>query len=100
MSLRILGLGIDTGTPAGRLVYQIISAVAEMERALLIERTTSGLAAARARGRVGGRRPSLTAKQVQRVRNLYEAQQLTVAEIAASVGVSRQTIYRYLAAPN
>jgi len=96
VSLRILNLGVDTSTPAGRLVYSIISAVAEMERALLVERTTSGLAAARARGRVGGRRPSLTPKQVQRVRSLYEAQELTVAEIAASVGVSRQTIYRYL----
>ena len=53
VSLRILNLGIDTGKPAGKLVYSIISAVAEMERELLIERTNSGLAAARARGRKG-----------------------------------------------
>ncbi len=54
VALRILNLGIDTGTPAGKLVYSIIAAVAEMERDLLIERTNSGLAASRARGRKGG----------------------------------------------
>lgn len=58
VSLKILNLGIDTGTPAGKLVYSIIAAVAEMERDLLIERTNSGLAASRARGRRGGRSAS------------------------------------------
>lgn len=56
IALRILNLGLDTSTPAGRLVYSIIAAVAQMERELLVERTVSGLKAARARGRVGGRR--------------------------------------------
>ena len=56
VALRILNLGVDTGTPAGKLVYAIIAAVAEMERALLVERTMSVLAAARARGRNGGRK--------------------------------------------
>jgi DNA invertase Pin-like site-specific DNA recombinase len=96
IALSILNLGIDTGTPGGRLVYSIIAAVAEMERALLIERTMSGLAASRARGRVGGRKPSLTPAQVRRVRQLYDAKDMTVQEIANSVGVSRQTVYRYL----
>jgi DNA invertase Pin-like site-specific DNA recombinase len=57
IALRILNLGIDTRTPAGRLIFTLIGAVAAMERDLLIERTQSGLAAARARGRVGGRAP-------------------------------------------
>jgi DNA invertase Pin-like site-specific DNA recombinase len=92
----MLNLGIDTGTPAGKLVYNIIAAVAEMERDLLIERTISGLAASRLRGRVGGRKPALTTARVRRVRQLYDAEDLTVAEIASSMGVSRQTIYRYL----
>jgi len=96
IALSILNLGIDTGTPGGRLVYSIFAAVAEMERALLIERTMSGLAASRARGRVGGRKPSLTPTQVRRVQQLYDARNLTVQEIANSVGVSRQTVYRYL----
>jgi DNA invertase Pin-like site-specific DNA recombinase len=96
IALRILSFGIDTRTVGGKLVYDILAAVAESERAQLIERTMSGLAASRARGRVGGRKPSLTPSQVRRVRQLYDAEDLTVAEIASSVGVSRQTVYRYL----
>ena len=96
IALRILNLGIDTSTPGGRLVYSIIAAVAEMERALLIERTMSGLAASRARGRVGGRKPSLSPAQARRVKQLFAAQELTVQEIADLFGVSRQTVYRYV----
>ena len=96
VALRILNLGIDTGTPSGRLVYSIISAVAQMERELLIERTMSGLAAARARGRKGGRKPSITETQIRRAQKLYDARDLTVAEIAKTIGCSRQTLYRYL----
>lgn len=96
VALRINNLGIDTGKPAGKLVYSIIAAVAEMERELLIERTNSGLAAARARGRKGGRKPSITAAQIRRAQKLYDAQELTVAEIAATIGCSRQTVYRYI----
>jgi len=96
VSLKILNLGIDTGTPAGKLVYSIISAVAEMERELLIERTMSGLTAARARGRKGGRKQSITPAQIRRAQKLYDARELTVSEIAATIGCSRQTLYRYL----
>ena len=96
VALRILNLGIDTGTPAGKLVYSIISAVAEMERELLIERTMSGLTAARARGRKGGRKQSITPAQIRRAQKLYDARDLTVSEIAKTVGCSRQTLYRYI----
>jgi DNA invertase Pin-like site-specific DNA recombinase len=99
IALRILNLGIDTGTPGGKLVYSVIAAVAEMERSLLIERTSSGLAAARARGRVGGRRRSVTDSQAKRAQKLYDEGHLTVSEIAKAVGVSRATVYRYLEAP-
>jgi DNA invertase Pin-like site-specific DNA recombinase len=61
IGLSIINLGIDTRTPAGRLIFTITGAVAAMERELLIERTQSGLAAARARGRVGGRRRAVHA---------------------------------------
>jgi len=96
IALRILNLGIDTGTPSGRLVYQIIAAVAEMERELLIERTNSGLAASRARGRKGGRKREFSPAAVRRAQDRYDQGELSVAEIARLAGVSRQTLYRYL----
>ena len=96
IALRILNLGIDTGTPSGRLVYSIIAAVAEMERELLIERTNSGLAASRARGRKGGRKREFSPKAVRKAQEQYDKGDLTVTEIARIAGVSRQTLYRYL----
>ncbi len=95
ISLRILNLGIDTATPSGKLVYSIIAAVAEMERDLLIERTNSGLAAARARGRNGGRKREFSPADARKARALYGKGELSVAEIARLSGVSRQTLYRY-----
>jgi DNA invertase Pin-like site-specific DNA recombinase len=97
IALRILNLGIDTGTPSGRLVYQIIAAVAEMERELLIERTNSGLAASRARGRKGGRKREFSPAAARKAQERYDRGDLSVAEIARLAGVSRQTLYRYLA---
>lgn len=96
IALKILNLGVDTGTPSGRLVYQIIAAVAEMERELLIERTNSGLAASRARGRKGGRKREFSPKAVRKAQEQYDRGELSVAEIARLAGVSRQTLYRYL----
>ena len=96
VALRILNLGIDTGTPSGRLIYQIIAAVAEMERELLIERTNSGLAASRARGRKGGRKREFSPKAVRKAQEQYDKGDLSVTEIARLAGVSRQTLYRYL----
>ncbi|WP_375504448.1 recombinase family protein [uncultured Jatrophihabitans sp.] len=96
VGLRILNLGVDTATPAGRLVFTIVGAVAAMERELLVERTQSGLAAARARGRVGGRRRSFTSAQEREAQRLYDLRQLTVDQIASAVGTSTTTLYRYL----
>ena len=97
VALRILGLGIDTGTPAGKLIYQIISAVAEMERALLVERTKSGLEAARKKHkRLGGRKPKLTAAKLKAARAMRDSGELTMGEIAEHYGVSRNTLYRNL----
>jgi DNA invertase Pin-like site-specific DNA recombinase len=67
-----------------------------MERELLIERTQSGLAAARARGRVGGRRRAFTSAQEREAQRLYETRQMTVEQIARAVGSSPTTVYRYL----
>lgn len=96
VGLVVLKQGIDTTTPQGRLVFHILGALDEFQRELIVEGTREGLAAARARGRTGGRKPRLTAAQVQHARQLYADGGHTVAEIAALFGVSRQTIYRTL----
>jgi len=88
---------IDTTTPSGRLIFHVFAALAEFERDLIRERTMAGLAAARARGRMGGRKPSLTPRKVKVARQMYAEQDCTVAEIAKVLGVSRATIYRHLA---
>jgi len=99
----VLDQGIDTSTAVGRLFFQIISASAEFEHALISERTMDGLAAARARGRIGGQEPKLGPRQVKLARQMYEEtdpdgkRKHTVAQIAAEFGVSRPTIYRHLA---
>lgn len=84
----------DTRTAAGRLIYPLFASLTQFERELLRERTGYGLAAARARGRLGGRKPTLSAAQAKEIRSLWAANQLTKAEIAAMFGVSVSTIDR------
>jgi DNA invertase Pin-like site-specific DNA recombinase len=97
VGFRSIQEAIDTTTPGGRLVFHVFCALAEFERDLIRERTYAGLAAARARGRVGGRKPALTPEKAAAARRLYDEKQLTVAQIARIVGVSRATVYRRLA---
>src|SRR6266567_4579182 len=99
IGFRSLTEGIDTTTPAGRLVFHIFGALAEFERDLLRERTQAGLAAAAARGRRGGRPRSMTALKLRTARELRETSGLTLDEIAETVGVSRRTLSRYLGEP-
>ena len=87
---------IDTTTPGGRLVFHVFAALAEFERDLIRERTHAGLTSARARGRVGGRRPALSSAKAKAAQGLYDAGSTTVADIARVVGVSRATLYRHL----
>jgi DNA invertase Pin-like site-specific DNA recombinase len=96
VGFRSLHENIDTTTPTGRLTFHLFAALAEFERDLIRERTLAGLTAARARGRLGGRKPSLTPRKIQVARRMYEAGDSTVAEIAQVLGVSRATIYRHL----
>ena len=87
---------IDTSTPAGRLIFHTFAALAEFERELIRERTRAGLAAARARGRHGGRRTVMTPEKLRVARDMYASRQHTVTAIATTIGVSRATIYRAL----
>lgn len=98
VALRVLTLGLDTSTPAGRLVLTVIAALAEMEREVMLERTRDGIAAARARGRVGGRPPALSPEQVALARKLSVEGKTAVA-IGRLLGTSDRTVRRALAAP-
>ena len=89
------GASIDTSTANGRLVFGIFAALAEFERALIRERTRAGLEAARARGRAGGRKPKLDAKQIRHIKALLRDPKTCVAELARDYGVSRTTIYKH-----
>ncbi|WP_226367330.1 recombinase family protein [Pseudonocardia sp. ICBG162] len=97
VDLVVLDQGINTSTAVGRMFFQILGSIAEFEHALMSERTRDGLAAARARGRTGGQKPKLGPRQARLAREMYEAGDLTVAQIAAEFGVTRPTIYRHLA---
>jgi DNA invertase Pin-like site-specific DNA recombinase len=85
---------IDTTSAVGRLVFHVFAALAEFERNLGRERTLAGLAAARARGRKGGRKPSLSSKEQEQVRALMAARSIPVSEIAKRYKCSVATCYR------
>ena len=85
---------IETVSPAGRLVFHILAALAEFERNLIREWTMDGLNAARARGRTGGRPSKLSVKKIKTIRGLLKSADMPVAEIAARFGIARSTLYR------
>lgn len=87
---------IDTTTSSGKLIFQIFGALAEFERNLIRERTQAGLAAARARGRVGGRRHALTPKDAAMACALYAARTHSIQDICTRFGISRATLWRYM----
>lgn len=88
---------IDTSTPAGRMMMQIVGSFAEFERAMLRERTRCGLEAARKEGRVGGRRPKLTAQQQEAIVAMVASSQKTGADAARLFRVHPSTVARILA---
>ncbi len=94
VGFRSLTESIDTTTPGGRLLFHLLGSLAEFERDLIKERTAAGLAAARARGRKGGRPSVMTPDKMRIARELYDGRQHTVQQIAAAIGVSRATVYR------
>jgi DNA invertase Pin-like site-specific DNA recombinase len=89
---------VDTTTPGGKLVFHVFAALAEFERDLIREHTSAGLAAARARGRRGGRPSVMTPNKLEVAQELYAFGQYTVAAIAKTLEVSRASVYRHLRA--
>ena len=94
VGFRALQEQVDTTTAGGKLVFHVFGALAEFERELIQERTAAGLKAARARGRVGGRRKRMTPEQVRQASLLLASPNCDVAEICRTFGVHRATLYR------
>ena len=102
VGLVVLKQAIDTTTPTGRLVFHILAAIDEFQRELIVEGTREGLASARARGRVGGRKPKLSDEQAATLRTMHDARDgdgkhlFTIDDIAEALGIHRTTVYHYL----
>ncbi len=97
IGLHVIEQGIDTGTVEGRAMFGMLSVLAELQRELIVANTKDGLASARARGRMGGRRARLTPDQAALAQQLYDAREKTVQQIATLYSVPRSTVYGYLA---
>lgn len=93
INFRSLTDSIDTSTPMGRFFFHVMGALAEMERELIVERTRAGLAVARQQGRIGGRRPKLTAEQWAQAGRLLEAGE-SRQRVALIFDVGMSTLYR------
>ena len=86
---------MDTSTPQGKLMFTIFAGISQFERDLISQRTLEGLAAARARGRKGGR-PKKDEKAITLALKMYQEKTYSISEITKATGVSKTTIYRYI----
>ena len=96
VGFRSLTEGFDTTHNGGRLVFHVFAALAEFERGVIKERVTAGIAAAKARGRVGGRPKAMDAKKLKMAQSLLNGGS-SISEVAEALSVSQATLYRYLA---
>ena len=90
------GVNIDTTTPAGKMIFSIFGALAEFERELIRERTIAGITAARARGRMGGRKFNLTKAQVRLAEASMQNRDTSVTELCKELKITRATLYKYI----
>ncbi|QKJ87405.1 recombinase family protein [Paramixta manurensis] len=97
VNFRSLTDSIDTATPMGRFFFHIMGALAEMERELIVERTRAGLAAAREKGRIGGRQRIMTTEVVEKARRMF-ANGATLQQVALVLEVAVKTVYKYIPA--
>lgn len=95
VNLEVIEQNINTSSPEGKLFFTLVASFAEFEREIMRARTIDGLASARARGRVGGRKPSMSQAKIATAKQMY-AEGKYVKDIAEVLGVSRPTIYRAL----
>jgi DNA invertase Pin-like site-specific DNA recombinase len=96
VGFRSLTEAIDTTTAGGKLVFHIFGALAEFERSIIRERTNAGLKAARDRGRLGGRPPALSVKDIAAAKAMLADPKITVEEVAKRLGVAASTLYRHM----
>ena len=97
IGLQSLQESIDTTTSSGQLIFHLFGALAEFERNLIRERTNAGLTAARARGRLGGRPKALDPNKRQLAVKLYNDREHSIYEICQMMGISKPTLYNYVA---
>jgi DNA invertase Pin-like site-specific DNA recombinase len=90
--------GLSTKGASGKLILHVLGAIAEFERSLIIERTQAGLAAARKRGRIGGRKPVMGPEETKRARSLMARADLSADDVAAMMKISRRSLFRHLKA--
>jgi DNA invertase Pin-like site-specific DNA recombinase len=96
IGFRSLTEAIDTTSPGGLLVFHLFGALAQFERSIIRERSRAGLDAARARGRIRGRKPVLSAKDLTAARAMLRDDSITVEEVARRLGVAPATLYRHI----
>lgn len=96
-TLRILGMGIDTATPNGRLMLNLLGSIAQFEREIMLERQREGIAKAKADGKYKGRKPTGEQK-IEEIKRLVKIEGLSPTEAARRAGVARATAYRVLKA--
>jgi DNA invertase Pin-like site-specific DNA recombinase len=96
IELRSLKENIDTSTPSGKLMFHIIGAMAEFERDIISERTQAGLEAARARGKVGGRKVKLVNGKLALAQKMYADVTISINDICTELKVSRSTLFKYV----
>lgn len=87
---------IDTSTAQGKLMFGIFASLAEFEHELIRDRTIAGLASARARGRVGGRKATMTTAKIRLAQASMGKPETVVADLCQELGISRQTLYRHV----
>jgi DNA invertase Pin-like site-specific DNA recombinase len=90
---------VDTSTPSGRFFFHVMASLAQMERELVAERTKAGLAAAKAQGRIGGRKRKMTQSKIESAKKLL-ASGVLPKDVAHNLGISIPTLYRWLPASN